>query len=78
MAVVLYKWRFVPVKSMLSWLRGFANNQPITQAIDAVRALLLGQPTEDHIWITIIWCVGIITISIPLAEWLFKTVEHLG
>lgn len=63
---------FAPVKSLPRWLQGFAANQPITRTIDAVRSLLLGQPLENRIWVPIVWCIGIIVISIPLASWLFK------
>jgi ABC-2 type transport system permease protein len=33
---------FVPVSTMPPWLRGFAANQPVSQVVDAVRALLAG------------------------------------
>lgn len=36
---------FVPTATMPSWLRGFANHQPVTVVIDAVRDLVLGTVT---------------------------------
>jgi ABC-2 type transport system permease protein len=63
---------FVPANSMTPLLRGFAQNQPITHVIEAVRALLLGLPTGNHIWMSVLWCVGILVIAIPVASWLFK------
>ncbi len=63
---------FVPAQSMPGWLRGFASNQPITQAIEATRALLLGQPVGNHAWVTAVWCVGIILVSVLLAGILFR------
>jgi ABC-2 type transport system permease protein len=63
---------FVPAESMPAWLESFAANQPITQAIDATRALLLGQPVGDHAWITVAWCVGIVAVSAVLAAMLMK------
>lgn len=41
---------FVPVATMPSWLRGFANHQPVTVVIDAVRDLTLGDvgPAARH------------------------------
>jgi ABC transporter DrrB family efflux protein len=36
---------FVPTGTMPSWLRVFANNQPVTTVIDAVRDLTLGDVT---------------------------------
>ncbi len=63
---------FAPTDSMNKYLKVFAENQPITQVIEAVRALILGQPVGNHAWLAIAWCVGIIVISIPLASYLFK------
>jgi ABC-2 type transport system permease protein len=63
---------FVPTTSMPVWLRGFATNQPVSQAVDAVRALMLGQPVGNHVWVTALWSVGIIAVSIPLAGVFFK------
>ena len=63
---------FVPVHTMPGWLQGFANNQPLTQAIDAIRGLLLNHPIGNHAWITVAWCVGIIVVSVPLTGMLFK------
>jgi len=63
---------FVPTQTMPKWLQVFANNQPITQAIDAVRALLLGQPVGDHVRLTLIWFVGIIVVAYIAASVLFR------
>ncbi len=63
---------FVPVETMPGWLQGFANNQPLTQAIDAIRALLLNQPVGNHVWITVAWCIGILLVSVPLSGLLFR------
>lgn len=67
---------FVPAGSMVEWLRGFAENQPITHIIEALRALLLQDPVNfpvgDHIWISIVWCVAIILVCMPLSAWLFR------
>jgi ABC transporter DrrB family efflux protein len=37
---------FVPTSTMPSWLRAFANRQPVTTVIDAVRDLTLGNVTQ--------------------------------
>jgi ABC transporter DrrB family efflux protein len=63
---------FVPVQSMPSWLRGFAINQPLSQFIAAIRSLLLNEPVGNHIWVSLLWCVGIIGFSVPVASWLFR------
>jgi ABC-2 type transport system permease protein len=58
---------FVPRQSMPSGLEGFA-----AKAIDATRALLLGQPVGDHIWVAIVWCIGITVASATVAGMLFR------
>jgi ABC-2 type transport system permease protein len=63
---------FVPSESMPRGLEGFAANQPISEAIDATRALLLGQPVGDHAWVAVVWCVGIAAVSATVARILFK------
>lgn len=63
---------FVDPKTMTSWLRGFAENQPITHIIDAFRSLLIGTPMGDSWWLAVVWLVGITVVSMPVAAWLFK------
>lgn len=63
---------FVPTDSMNKYLKAFAENQPITHIIEAVRALILGTPVGDHAWLAVAWSLGIIAIGMPLAAWLFR------
>jgi ABC-2 type transport system permease protein len=63
---------FVPTQGMNKFLKAFAENQPITQVIESVRALMLGTPAGKHILLAVIWCVAILLIAVPLAAWLFK------
>jgi ABC transporter DrrB family efflux protein len=58
---------FVPTDSMPDWLQAFADNQPFTIVVNAVRALFLAQPVGSYIWLTLAWMVGIIAVMIPLA-----------
>jgi len=62
---------FVPTEGMNRGLKLFAENQPITHVIEAIRALLLGRPVGDHIWMSVIWCVAMLVVAIPLAAYLF-------
>jgi len=62
---------FVPVATMPGWLQAFANNQPITHAVDAVRALSLGGPM-DSILKALAWIVGIIIVVAPLAIYKYR------
>jgi ABC-2 type transport system permease protein len=63
---------FVPTETMPGWLRTFAENQPLTQVINAMRAWLVGTPLGDSGVLAFGWCLGIIVVSVPLATWLFK------
>ncbi|HXT34532.1 MAG TPA: ABC transporter permease [Chloroflexota bacterium] len=63
---------FVPTQSMPGWLRGFADAQPITHYVDAVRSLLLGQPVGNHGWLAAIWGLGILACAIPVASYQFR------
>ncbi|TDC43147.1 ABC transporter permease [Micromonospora sp. KC213] len=63
---------FVPVQTMPSWLRGFADHQPVTPVIETLRALLLGTPPGSAPAIAAAWCVGILLVSVLLAAVLFR------
>lgn len=58
---------FVPTQSMPTWLRAFADHQPVSLIVDAVRGLLLNQPDASTIWQAVAWCIGILIVFIPLA-----------
>jgi ABC-2 type transport system permease protein len=63
---------FVPTQTMPGPLRAFAENQPLTHVINAIRSWLVGTPMGDSAWLAVIWCIGIIVVSVPLAIWMFK------
>src|SRR5512139_2285591 len=50
---------FVPTESMPSVVRAFAENQPVTSIVEAIRALLSGQAIGNDIWIALAWCAGV-------------------
>jgi ABC-2 type transport system permease protein/oleandomycin transport system permease protein len=58
---------FVPVESMPSWLQGFAEANPFTLAVDALRSLWIGAPAGNSIWGALAWCVGLILVFGVLA-----------
>lgn len=58
---------FVPVDSMPSVLRSFAEVNPFTVVVNAMRALWLGVPAGNNVWGAIAWSVAIIAIFSPLA-----------
>lgn len=63
---------FTPTEGMNPVLKAFAENQPITHIIEAVRALILGTPIGDHGWLAAAWSIGILIVAVPLASWLFR------
>lgn len=63
---------FVPTDTMPAALQAFAENQPITHVIDAVRSWLVGTPMGDSAWKSVIWCVSIIVVCVPLASHMFR------
>jgi ABC-2 type transport system permease protein/oleandomycin transport system permease protein len=65
---------FVQTDGMPGWLQAFANNQPITQVVDAVRGFLLGQPVGSHGWQALAWCLGILLVFVPLSVSLYRRV----
>jgi ABC transporter DrrB family efflux protein len=58
---------FVPIATMPGWLQAFANHQPVTYVVDAMRALALGGPLAESLWKSIAWLAGIFIVFIPLA-----------
>ena len=63
---------FVPVRTMPTWLRGFAEHQPATPVIESIRGLLLGTPVGNAPWLALAWCGGIVAVSIAAAAVLFR------
>ncbi len=69
---------FVPTKSMPSGVRAFAENQPVTSIVEAIRALLSGQPVGHNIWVALGWCVGILVMANIFALRVYKKTIHKG
>jgi ABC transporter DrrB family efflux protein len=64
---------FVPIATMPGVLQGFANNQPVTFVVDAMRALALGHaPVAADLWKSVAWLAGIFIVFVPLAVRAYK------
>ena len=63
---------FVPTESMPDWLAWFADRQPMTLVVNAVRDLTLGINVYDAEIPSIIWSVGILAVAFPLGVWLYN------
>lgn len=66
---------FVPTQTMPSWLRGYAENQPVSDVVEAVRALVLGGPTAAKVLVALGWCVGLIVVFAPLAVRRYRAIQ---
>ncbi|WP_307870853.1 ABC transporter permease [Micromonospora sp. C51] len=62
---------FVPVETMPSWLRGFAEHQPVTPVIESLRGLLLDTPVGTAPTQAAAWCLGLLALAMLLSALLF-------
>ena len=58
---------FVPTDTMPGPVRAFAENQPVTSIVNAIRNLFAQQPVGTDIWVALAWCVGILVVAYVLA-----------
>ena len=59
---------FVPTGTMPGPVRAFADNQPVTSIVNAIRDLLTRQPVGTGIWTALAWCVGILVVAYIFAD----------
>jgi ABC-2 type transport system permease protein/oleandomycin transport system permease protein len=58
---------FAPTASMPGPLRAYANHQPITAVVNAVRVLVIGGPTAGKVLVALAWTAGMIVVFSALA-----------
>ena len=63
---------FVPTASMPGPVRAFAEHQPVTSIVNAIRSLLAGQPVGSDIWVALAWCLGLLIIAYIFAMWVYR------
>jgi len=63
---------FVPTDTMPGPLRVFAEYQPVTSIVNAIRDLLTGQPVGNDIWIALAWCVALLVIAYVVAMVIYR------
>ena len=63
---------FVPVESMPGWLQVWANHQPVSVTVSAVRDLTLGLPATTHLVQSVAWLVGLLLVFVPLSVRLYR------
>jgi ABC-type multidrug transport system permease subunit len=52
---------------MPSWLKAFAEVNPFTTTVDAMRSLWLGTPAHNDVWGAVAWAVGITALFATIA-----------
>jgi ABC-2 type transport system permease protein len=63
---------FVPTASMPGPVRAFAENQPVTSIVNAIRNLFTDQPVGTDIWIALGWCVAILVVAYAFAMRIYR------
>ena len=63
---------FVPTDTMPGPVRAFAENQPVTSIVNAIRALLGQGSVGSDIWIALGWCVGILVVAYAFAMMVYR------
>jgi ABC transporter DrrB family efflux protein len=63
---------FVPTESMPDWLQPFAEHNPFSTMVDAVRALFLDIPADNSVWLAVLWSLAIVAVFAPLSAWRYR------
>ncbi|MEA2126503.1 MAG: type transport system permease protein, partial [Solirubrobacteraceae bacterium] len=64
---------FVPTESMPNWMAAFADVNPFTIVVNAMRSLWLGTPAQDYVWGAFLWSFVILAVFAPLAVRRYRT-----
>ena len=63
---------FVPTGTMPGPVRAFAEHQPVTSIVNAIRDLFTRQPVGTSIWTALAWCVGILVVAYLFANMSYR------
>lgn len=63
---------FVPTDTMPATVRAFAEHQPVTSLVNAMRDLFSQQPAGTDIWIALTWCLGMLLAAYAVAMILYR------
>ena len=63
---------FVPPETMPAALQWFAEWNPISIVVNAIRALFIGDPAGNTVWGAVAWSLGIALFFAVLAVWKYK------
>ncbi|MCO6004915.1 ABC transporter permease [Actinoallomurus purpureus] len=63
---------FVPTHTMPGPVRAFAEHQPVTSIVNAIRDLFTEQPVSSDIWTALAWCVGILMVAFAFSMVIYR------
>jgi ABC transporter DrrB family efflux protein len=63
---------FVPTETMPDWLQWFAERQPLTLVMNAVRDLTLEGVPGDDFAAAVGWSLGLLVVFFPVGLWLYN------
>jgi ABC-2 type transport system permease protein len=63
---------FVPTATMPGPVRAFAEHQPVTSIVDAIRGLFAQQPVGSELWTGLAWCVGLLVVAYAAASFAYR------
>lgn len=63
---------FVPTDTMPGPVRWFAEHQPVTSLVDAIRDLFERQPVGSDIWTALAWCGGLLVVAYTFAMVIYR------
>lgn len=63
---------FTPTASMPGWLQSFAEHQPVSVTVNAIRNLTQGGPVGSYTLQSILWMVAVLVVFVPLAVRLYR------
>ena len=62
---------FAPTASMPGWLQGFAENQPVSVATNAIRGLVTGTASSGDVLYALAWIAIMLIVFVPAASRLY-------
>lgn len=63
---------FVPTETMPGPVRWFAENQPVTSIVNAIRDIFAGRPVGADLGIALAWCLGILLVAFVAAMAIYR------
>jgi oleandomycin transport system permease protein len=61
-----------PTRTLPGWLQAWVGVNPVSQAVDATRGLLLGGPVATPAIRTLLWSAALLAVFVPLAVWAYR------